>query len=127
MKKKEFDLELAKSGFPVKTRNGGKVMILCFNRIASTPIVALVKIRDTLEKVYQYYNNGRCYNSNGCSKDLVMDDVKHEGWINIHYDIDNPFYSGIFKTKEEAERFYQQHDSDIDKTKIRTIKVEWEE
>ena len=127
MKKKEFDLELAKAGFPVKTRNGEKVRILCFNRIASTPIVALVKIRDTLEKVYQYYNNGRCYNSNGCSKDLVMDDVKHEGWINIHYDIDNPFYSGIFKTKEEAERFYQQHDSDIKKKKIRTIKVEWEE
>lgn len=128
MKKKEFDLELAKSGFPVKTRNGEKVRILCFNMIASTPIVALVKIRDTLEKVYQYYNNGRCYNSNGCIKnDLVMDDVKHEGWINIHYDIENPFYSGIFKTKEEAERFYQQHDSDIDKTKIRTIKVEWEE
>lgn len=63
MKKKEFDLELAKAGFPVKTRNGEKVRILCFDRIASTPIVALVKIRDTLEKVYQYYNNGRCYDN----------------------------------------------------------------
>ena len=28
MKKKEFDLELAKAGFPVKTRNGEKVRIL---------------------------------------------------------------------------------------------------
>ena len=54
---------MAKSGFPVKTRNGEKVRILCFDRIASTPIVALVKIRDTLEKVYQYYNNGRWINS----------------------------------------------------------------
>ena len=125
---KPFDLQAARSGKPVCTRDGKKARILCFDRIASTPIVALVKIRDTLEKVYQYDNNGRCYNSNGRIKnDLVMDDIKHEGWINIHYDIDNPFYSGIFKTKEEAERFYQQHDSDIDKTKVRTIKVEWEE
>lgn len=30
MKKKEFDLELAKSGFPVKTRNGEKVRIFMF-------------------------------------------------------------------------------------------------
>lgn len=125
---KPFDLQAARSGKPVCTRDGKKARILCFDRIASTPIVALVKTRDTLEKVYQYYNNGRCYNSNGRIKnDLVMDDVKYEGWINIYYDIDNPFYSGIFKTKEEAERFYQQHDSDIDKTKVRTIKVEWEE
>ena len=124
---KEFDLELAKAGHPVQTRDGKKARILCFDRIASSPIVALVKIRDTLEKVYRYYNDGKCYDSRGSIKnDLVMDDVKYEGWINIYYDIDNPFYSGIFKTKEEAERFYQ-HDSDIDKTKIRTIKVEWEE
>lgn len=123
---KEFDLELAKAGHPVQTRDGKRVRILCFDRIASSPIVALVKIRDTLEKVYRYYNNGKCYDSHdSIENDLVMDDVKHEGWINIYYDIDNPFYSGIFKTKEDAERFYQQHDSDIDETKVKTIKIEW--
>ena len=51
---KEFDLELAKAGFPVKTRDGKKARILCFDRIASTPIVALVKIRDTLEKALRH-------------------------------------------------------------------------
>lgn len=40
---KEFDLEKAKAGHPVCTRDGKEARILCFDRIGHRPIVALVK------------------------------------------------------------------------------------
>lgn len=123
---KEFDLELAKAGHPVCTRGGRKARIICFDANDKYyPIIALVEMNG-VEEVARYTNKGKWHIDSDRDLDLVMTSVKHEGWINIHCDIDFPFYSGIFKTKEEAERFYQQNDS-VDKTKIRTIKVEWEE
>ena len=108
---KPFDLQAARSGKPVCTRDGKKARILCFDRIASPPIVALVKIRDTLEKVYQYDNNGRCYNSNGRIKnDLVMDDVKHEGWVNVYRDADTGLpYCGKFIYPSESDAVTQRN------------------
>ena len=38
-----FDLEKAKVGHPVCTRDGKEARILCFDRIGHYPIVALVK------------------------------------------------------------------------------------
>lgn len=123
---KKFDLELAKAGHPVQTRDGKKARILCFDRKDDDcPIVALVEI-DGYEYTKHYTLKGVA-NDIDSGMDLFMTPYKREVWINIHYDVDNPFYSGVFKSKEEAERFYQQHDSDIDKTKVKTIKVEWEE
>lgn len=125
---KEFDLELAKAGHPVQTRNGKNARIICFDaKDKYYPIVALIEMMNEVEEVARYTNKGKWCVDSDRDLDLVMTSVKHEGWINVHCDIDLPFYSGIFKTKEEAERFYQQSDSNIDKTKIRTIKVEWEE
>ena len=40
---KEFDLEKAKAGHPVCTRDGHEARILCFDRIEHHPIVGLVK------------------------------------------------------------------------------------
>lgn len=124
---KEFNLELAKAGHPVQTRDRKRVRIICFDaKDNDYPIIALYEVNG-VEEVSRYTNKGKWHIDSDRNLDLVMAPYKREGWINIHYDIDNPFYSGIFKTKEEAERFYQQNDSDIDTTKVRTIKVEWEE
>ena len=116
---KEFDLELAKAGHPVQTRDGKKARILCFDRIASTPIVALVKIRDTLEKVYQYDNNGRCYNSNGRIKnDLVMDDVNADTGLP---------YCGKFIYPSESDAVTHNDPADASDKKVSITKIEWEE
>lgn len=39
---KKFDLELAKQGHPVQTRNGRPVRIICWDRKSEYPIVALI-------------------------------------------------------------------------------------
>lgn len=42
---KNFDLEKAKAGYPVRTRDGHEARIICFDRENDNPIVALIKKR----------------------------------------------------------------------------------
>lgn len=93
---KPFDLEAAKAGEPVCTRDGREARIICFDRIGNLPIIALVKNREG-ETVYYYYNNGRD-NKEDVEKDydLLMKPIIKTGWINIHKK------NGLYKTEEDA-------------------------
>ena len=53
-----FDLAKAKAGAPVRTRDGRKVRILCFDRAGLRPIVALVKEDDDEESLLSYQEDG---------------------------------------------------------------------
>ena len=58
---KPFDLELAKQGHPVCTRNGLPARIICFNaRGVNSPIIALVE-EDDDETPYSFPVNGKFY------------------------------------------------------------------
>lgn len=73
---KEFDLEKAKVGHPVCTRDGKEARILCFDRIGHHPIVALVKEAGD-ETIFSYNKKGRFSNDGrGCMCDLFMKAVK---------------------------------------------------
>lgn len=94
---KEFDLEAAKAGKPVCTRDGRKARIICFDlKNEEYPIVAAIG-NDSSETLLCYTINGEIVKGNYKSdKDLMMLPDKRKGWINIHqYD--------VYKTKEEAE------------------------
>lgn len=93
---KPFDLEVAKAGNPVCTRDGREARIICFDRIGNLPIIALVKNREG-ETVYYYYNNGRD-NKENVEKDydLLMKPIIKTGWINVHKN------NGLYKTEEDA-------------------------
>ena len=94
---KEFDLEAAKAGKTVCTRDGRKARIICFDRDWDMHIVALVS--DPLgESVHYYLSNGKVDFDKQNDEDLMMLPEKKEGWININKD------AGLFKSKEEAER-----------------------
>lgn len=84
----EFDIEKAKKGFPVCTRDGRKVRILCFDRKTCEPqdndpifpfndghcIVALVSGHSgKYEEVETYFPNGMSH-KHATSSDLVMKD-----------------------------------------------------
>ena len=95
---KEFDLEAAKAGKPVCTRDGRKARIICFDRDWDMHIVALVS--DPLgESVHYYLSNGKVDFDKQNDEDLMMLTEKKEGWININKD------ACLFKSKEEAERY----------------------
>ena len=121
---KKFDLELAKAGHPVQTRDGRPARIICYDRKGNKPIVALIyEKEDNVEHHHFYFNDGLFLTSTKKSpEDLVMATTKKGGWINIY--TDNATNGCIYNTKEEA----------LEDTKcesgfdyITTIKIEWEE
>lgn len=94
---KEFDLEAAKAGKPVCTRDGRKARIICFDKKDCKRIVALVQVNNETEVLYDYYNDGSVFHSDS-DNDLMMLPEKRRGWINVNKDV------GLFKSREEAER-----------------------
>ena len=81
---KNFDLEKAKAGYPVRTRDGHEARIICFDREDDNPIVALVKDADN-EIIFSYDNMGR-YDNDGRERmcDLFMKAIRQEAWINLY-------------------------------------------
>ena len=114
---KEFDLEAAKSGKPVCTRDGANVRIICFDTKCDTPIIALVTTDNGEEITFDYFIDGTFANIENHDNDLMMLPVKKEGQVNV-YNLDNIYSTGrVYSSKEEAEK---QKDINC----IATIKIE---
>ena len=116
---KPFDLQAAKAGKPVRTRDGRKVRIICFDskNDPRRPIVALVEHNDN-ELLYEYTIEGKerfSHISTTGTSDLMMLPEKKEGWVNVYKHF-------AYRTKEEA-----QSNINPDNEFIDTIKIEWEE
>lgn len=118
---KKFDLEAAKAGKPVCTRDGRKARIICFDRNWEYPIVALIECENGEEMISACDKDGkaRIYETQGT--DLMMLPEKKEGWVNIYKDFEDRICC-IYKTKEEALEKKETEDD-----YIITVKIEWEE
>lgn len=126
---KTFDLELAKKGFPVCTRDGRDARIICFNRNASiAPIVALVKNEDKeTEGVVLYRKDGTAdsiWESGESKFDLFMKTTQHTGWVNL--------YRGTNKTVFCGHRVYESEEAALAGKKgkyeyVTSQQVTWEE
>lgn len=117
---KPFDIQKAREGKPVCTRDGRKARIICFDRDWDMHIVALVT--DPLgESVHYYLSNGKVDFDKQNDEDLMMLPEKKEGWINLcknnHGDT---LAVGVFPNREEAV-------SNCPPSYLGTIKIEWEE
>lgn len=124
---KPFDLEAAKDGKPVCTRDGRKARIICYDRQCDHgfPLVVLVE-NPGAEKD----EDVRCYRSSGTAADpgdtLMMLPEKHEGWVNVFNHGNNDTYVGnfIFPTEKLAKEAV----SLMNGVKyFDTVKIEWEE
>ena len=112
---KPFDIQKAREGKPVCTRDGRKVRIICFDRDWEKHIVALVS-NPFGESVHSYLSNGKVdSDKQNNDDDLMMLPEKKEGWINVYKE-------RCYETKEEAIRHIAPGTHYID-----TIRVEWEE
>ena len=111
---KEFDLEAAKAGKPVCTRDGRKARIICFDTInkGNYPIIALLEDKGS-EAIFYYNKDGKC--NVGTELDLMMLPEKKEGWIIIHKE--------AIYDKETAEKIARETTANV----IRIQKIEWEE
>lgn len=111
---KEFNLEAAKAGKPVCTRDGRKARIICWDKKGLVPIVALIE-HENSEIFLAYYNNGRHTIRERSDNDLMMLPQKKEGWIIIHKE--------AIYDKETAEKIARETTANV----IRIQKIEWEE
>jgi len=123
---KKFDLEAAKAGKPVCTRDGRKARIISFDRHSEDcPIIALVvdSKNAECEEVIDYTLDGICNENiiNHNKYDLMMLPQKKEGWLNIYKDFEDTVCC-VYPTEKEA-----LEDGETEKDYITTIKIEWEE
>ena len=112
---KPFDIQKAREGKPVCTRDGRKARIICFDQKDIAPIVGLVTGLDGRESIYAFYKDGRVSSQKERVDDLMMLPEKKEGWVNVYKD-------SVYDTKDDAL---------IGRSEIRgyidTIKISWEE
>lgn len=115
---KPFDIQKAREGKPVCTRDGRKARIICFDAKGDYPIVALIE-SGNIEGVQQYMIDGHCTKAmSECYGDLMMLPEKKEGWVNVYA------LNTCYSSKEEAEA---NIDQDYEHEYVRTVKIEWEE
>ena len=111
---KSFDIEAAKLGKPVCTRDGRKARIICFDRNDLYPIVALIECEDGKEMIGAYSKEGQTEIYEIKGTDLMMLPEKKEGWVNV-------YKHNLYDTESEAKRAH------VKEGYIDTIKIEWEE
>jgi len=117
---KEFNLEEAKAGKAVCTRDGRPARIICFDRKSNSyPIIALIAETIGNGEVYKSYTIDGKFDGRGKTDnlDLMMVAEKKEGWINIYSDHTRSYE--IFDTEEEAKKYMYGRGT--------TIKITWEE
>lgn len=114
---KPFDIQKAREGKPVYTRDGRKARILCydFKQNEEYPILVAVENKDGKECALLYSNDGISEMYKSSNNELAMLPEKKEGWVNVYKE-------RIYSTKEEAiEATYDGV------TYIDTVKISWEE
>ena len=115
---KPFDIQKAREGKPVCTRDGRKARIICFDTIneINYPIIALIEGCD-YETLCYYNEKGKAHFGN--TFDLMMLPEKKEGWVNV-------YKGGLLDVKS-----YPTKKEAFDKASLEyyvdTIKINWEE
>ena len=115
---KPFDLEKAKAGEPVITRNGCTARIICFDRADDDgySLVALLQLDKGIERVTTHMDQGRYCKEPGNDYDLFMGPVKREGWVNIYPG--NSIRQGVHESQAYA-------DANASFDRITCVRIEW--
>ena len=125
---KPFNLEQAKAGAPVCTRDGWPVRIVCYDLKGhkNYPILALVTSPVGVEAPGSYALNGHPSLDSETDIALMMASVKREGWVNLY-----TCHSGATATDQ-----YTLYQSETEARSqvlkgygvyVATVKIEWEE
>ena len=124
-KMKPFNLEAAKQGKPVCTRDGRKARIICFdmNSFNNHIIVALITEENGTESIYSYTSEGK-WKGTKTENDIMMLTEKKEGWINLWRHESGTVHpdGNVYSSKEEAVKIGSRDYNYVD-----TVKIEWEE
>ena len=125
---KPFNLEQAKAGAPVCTRDGQPARIVCYDLkgLKNYPIIALVESPVGVEATVSYALDGHHSLDSETGADLMMASVKREGWVNLytcHSGATATDQCTLYQSEKEA-RSQILKDSGV---YVATVKIEWEE
>ena len=126
-KLKPFDLEKAKQGGRVITRDGRNVRIICWDlKYDMYPIVALVMDKDgTEEEIETFTLDGECVAEQKYDFDLFMAPTIVERWVNVYKNKNEGyFYGRYYDSEQEALENYIEYKN---AKYIATAKIVWEE
>ena len=103
---KPFNLEEAKAGKPVCTRDDRAARIICFDAAnMDFPIVALVMDESDEESPETYTVDG-CYSISSGDRDydLFMAPTQHTVWVNLYRRHDMSIYAGsaVYPSEQDA-------------------------
>lgn len=77
---REFNVELAKVGAPLKTRKGNKARIVCYDRVdkhyKGTILALILNNEGNWERPVFYHTDGKCATALDPDLDLMIDDGK---------------------------------------------------
>ena len=105
---KPFNLEAAKAGAKVQTRDGRPVRIVCWDvKDEDRPIIGLVCDRtdSKQEHAWYYRKNGRIYQDIVSDYDLFMAPTTRTVWRVIYRDADNNAAQRDFESSNDAGNF----------------------
>lgn len=119
---KPFNLEEARKGKPVCTRDGRKARIICFDRKydkfhKDSNIVAL--ITEGEDEYVRFFNrDGKCEDNRKCDLMMVL---KEEVWVNVYKDPKTGYYktgTGTFESEKVARENNNEEDNYITSIKF---------
>lgn len=118
---KEFNLEEAKAGKPVQTRDGRKARILAYDTKNDFPIVAAIQdLNLGKEQLRAYTLKGEYWEGHLDDLDLVM--AAEQVWFNVYKCQDGEYGIGINYPSEKEAKESRSPDSYL--IYIKTISVE---
>ena len=117
-----FNLEEAKAGKPVVTRDGRDAVILAFDISGSYPMLGYY-ISSGCKKEATWDYDGNFYQGND-SRDLFMKSETKTGWVNLYKYLDGVVFATgrAYETREEAVSF-----GTLTSLIHRTVQITWEE
>lgn len=107
-----FNLEEAKAGKPVCTRDGRNARIVCFDlKGGECPILAAVMFGDG-EITIRYTNEGSWLTTEDSENDLFMKSEIKSGWVNLYKTgAGNIDPINLFDTEDEAKYYGSKSDN----------------
>ena len=128
---KPFDIQKAREGKPVCTRDGHKARIICFDRVTNSTneytrsLVVLITNPNGDEQSWYYTDKGVLIgNDEYDNYDLMMLPEKKEGWVNVVKEPlgdDEVVLGYIFNSYEDAVRSGKANER-----YVATVRIEWE-
>jgi len=92
-----------------QTKDGSAVRILCTDRQAKKPIIALV-YEEGGERHYTYYSNGRRFANGRNQRDLI--NIPETLWVNIYRSADG-FDLGVSSLTKDGAIFKRDSDREV--------------